>query len=75
MKVATPTPTTPVAQVRSQERVVVERIGVFADDIAFRERRGIYLIRDTVTGVEYIGVSGVGITEIGKHGKNGQDER
>lgn len=60
-------------------RVTVTRIGVFEDNLAYNERRGIYLIKDNQTGQEYVGVSGVGISEIGEHtcGKNctEQDER
>jgi hypothetical protein len=54
--------------VQGNPRVEVSRIGVIRDDIAYQDRRGIYLIKDTVTGQEFIGVSGVGITEIGRHG-------
>ena len=58
--------------------VSVTRIGVFADDLAYDGKRGIYLIRDERTGIEYIGLSGVGISERGSHeqGKQQvQDER
>lgn len=48
-------------------RVQVTRIGVFKDTLAYNQRRGIYLIRDTTTGAEFIGVSGIGITELGSH--------
>lgn len=48
-------------------RVEVTRIGVFADTLAYENRRGVYLIRDKETGAEFIGVSGVGITEVGSH--------
>jgi hypothetical protein len=48
-------------------RIEVTRIGVFRDDLAYNSRRGVYLIRDTKTGAEYLGVSGVGISEIGRH--------
>lgn len=59
-------------------RVKIERIGVFYDDIAYRGTRGIYVITDSTTGKEFIGISGVGITETGSHssGKTRiQDER
>jgi len=48
-------------------RFVVQRVGVIADDLAYGERRGIYVIRDQQTGKEYVGLSGVGIAEIGSH--------
>ncbi len=51
----------------STGRVKVERIGVIGDSVAYQNRRGIYLVTDTKTGTEYIGVSGVGITETGTH--------
>ncbi len=62
----------------SSGRVTIERIGVVADGLAYGERRGIYVITDHKTGSEFIGVSGVGITEVGSHqsGKvHVQDER
>lgn len=56
------------------QRIQITRIGVIEDDLAYHERRGIYIIKDTQTGAEYIGVSGVGISELGSHtekrGKN-----
>ena len=64
------------------QRVEVTRLGVFRDDIAYHETRGVYLIRDKKTGQEFIGVSGVGVAEAGSHyvstGKSGYmraDER
>ncbi len=45
----------------------VTRIAVIVDDLAYDGRRGIYLVRNSVTGQEYVGVSGVGISEIGQH--------
>lgn len=64
--------------VASSSRVTVTRIGVFEDSMAYGDRRGIYIITDTKTGKEYIGVSGIGISELGSH-SNGKvivgDER
>lgn len=64
---------------QNQQRIEVTRIGVFRDDVAYNDRRAVYVIVDHKTGAEYIGVSGVGITETGSHncGKNctRQDER
>jgi hypothetical protein len=48
-------------------RVEVIRLGVFRDTIAYKHKRGIYLIRDKKTGQEFIGVSGVGVAETGSH--------
>ena len=50
-----------------QRRVVVERVDVVADSLAYGKKRGVYVIRDTQTGREFIGVSGVGVAETGKH--------
>lgn len=52
---------------QSGSRISVTRIGVVRDTIAYSNVRGIYLIKDSVTGSEYIGVSGVGISELGRH--------
>jgi hypothetical protein len=48
-------------------RIKVERIGIFADGLAYNDRRGVYLITDTETGREYFGVSGIGIQEVATH--------
>lgn len=56
-----------VTKAENSPRVTVERIGVFRDELAYGERRGVYVIRDAATGKEYIGVSGVGIAETGSH--------
>lgn len=59
-------------------RVTITRIGVFDDSIAYAGQRGIYIITDHKTGKEFIGISGIGISETGEH-KDGktthQDER
>jgi len=59
-------------------RIQVTRIGVIEDTLAYGSLRGIYIIKDTVTGKEYVGISGVGISELGEH-KSGKstfaDER
>ena len=49
------------------ERISVTRVGVFRDDTAYNSRRSVYVIVDQKTGKEYIGVSGVGISETGSH--------
>jgi hypothetical protein len=60
-------------------RFTVVRVAVFEDEIAYGDRRGIYIITDTQTGREFVGVSGVGISETGSHncgkGCTAQDER
>lgn len=53
--------------VATDHRIKVVRIDVIEDWTAYQSRRGIYVITDSKTGKEYIGVSGVGITETGSH--------
>ena len=64
-----PEPDTPMAKVAPQDasRFSIERVGVIRDDLAYNDRRGIYVIIDRKTGCEYVGVSGVGISELGSH--------
>lgn len=57
----------PVNGIESGSRVEITRIGLFKDDLAYENRRGIYLIKDKKTGKEFLGVSGIGITEVGSH--------
>lgn len=67
-----------VQAVQSEGRFRVSRVGVFDDQLAYGGSRGIYVIIDTKTGREYIGVSGIGISELGSHsaGKSSiSDER
>lgn len=59
-------------------RITVERIGVLGDALAYNGRRGIYIITDMKTGKEFIGISGIGVSETGGHrsGKSSvSDER
>ena len=51
----------------SGDRFTVSRVGVFEDEIAYDNIRGIYIIVDTKTGKEFVGVSGIGISEVGSH--------
>ncbi len=51
----------------SDTRIKVDRIGVFADGLAYNHMRGIYIITDTKTGEEFVGISGIGISELGSH--------
>lgn len=50
-----------------ESRVTVTRIGIFEDGLAYGSKRGIYIIQDTKTGQEFVGVSGIGISELGGH--------
>lgn len=62
-----PSPTMPMQLLQTHDRLSIERIGVIEDDLAYSKRRGIYIITDKKTGKEFIGVSGIGISETSKH--------
>lgn len=67
-----PKPDTPLTKVVPQQttttiRFSVERVGVISDDLAYDNRRGIYIITDHATNTQYIGVSGIGISQLGSH--------
>jgi hypothetical protein len=69
----------PVEAGPAASRFEVSLVGTFEDDLAYGNYRGVYLILDTSTGREYVGLSGVGIAETGAHpcGKGciAEDER
>lgn len=52
---------------KSNGRFKVERVGVIYDALAYNEKRGIYVITDTETNQEFVGVSGVGVSELAAH--------
>ena len=62
-----PDPTVHMDTYTGSSRVEVKRIGVIEDDRAYCNRRGIYIIKDKDSGKEFIGVSGIGISELGSH--------
>lgn len=45
----------------------ITRVGVFDDDLAYGKKRGVHIITDTKTGKEYLGISGIGVSEVGSH--------
>lgn len=51
----------------SGNRFKVELVGTFKDRLAYDGRRGVYIITDTQTGQELVGLSGIGISELGSH--------
>jgi hypothetical protein len=51
----------------SNTLIEVKRVGVFDDELAYGGKRGVYRITDKQTGKEFIGISGVGISELGSH--------
>lgn len=67
---------TPIQQ--QSGRFTITRNMTFRDDLAYWNMRGVYVIVDEKTGKEFIGVSGIGIAETGRHqsGKvSHEDER
>jgi len=56
-------------------RVTVEKIGWFEDKSAYKGWRRIYLFTDTATGKQYLGVTGVGVSEAGQHKSGRQTVR
>ena len=56
-----------ITMLEQSERFQVDRVASFEDRLAYEDVRGIYIIRDLQSGKEYVGVSGVGISEIGSH--------
>ena len=59
-------------------RYELKKVQTFYDSDAYGGVRNVYNLIDSETGREYVGISGIGITEIGQHlhGKNNvQDER
>lgn len=53
--------------VPSTGRFQVRRADVFRDDLAYGGKRAIYILIDLKTGREYVGVSGIGLSETGVH--------
>ena len=45
----------------------LEKVQSFNDDDAYGNVRSVYILKDLETGKEYIGVSGIGISERGSH--------
>lgn len=45
-------------------RFDIQRVQVFVDSLAYNDKRG---ISDKETGTTYVGVSGIGISELGRH--------
>lgn len=56
-------------------RFKVRQVQLVEDPLAYGGTRGVYIITDTETGVEYMGVSGIGISEVGSHSVPGKNAR
>jgi hypothetical protein len=66
-------PPKPVSHTLAQSadsRFSVTLAGEFYDNIAYGSKRGIYVLRDSETGRDYVGISGVGIAEISSHSES-----
>lgn len=57
----------PVEAENQPGRFIVSRVQIIRDELAYNNKRGVYTIKDSVTGKEYVGLSGVGIAELGSH--------
>lgn len=53
------------------QRFTVELAGQFPDDLAYKGVRRIYVIRDSHTERTLVGITGVGVTEVGTHTEGG----
>jgi hypothetical protein len=49
------------------DRFEVRLVQRVSDKLAYGQQRGVYLIVDRTTGREFVGVSGVGIADLGVH--------
>lgn len=58
------------APVSATNRVTITLLGTVNDGLAYSGKRGVYLIIDRRTDKEFIGVSGIGISELGSHQDN-----
>jgi hypothetical protein len=56
-------------------KVEVRLVGKFHDDLAYQDERGVYRIIDHETGKQYLGVSGIGIVEVGEHKEGSGDSQ
>ena len=48
-------------------RYDLKKVQTFRDTDAYTHVRNVYVLVDTETGKEYLGISGIGITEMGSH--------
>ncbi|MDK4680789.1 hypothetical protein QDY71_10490 [Kingella negevensis] len=51
--------------IETNQRFAIVRVSVFEDKLAYGNKRGVYVIKDSDTGREFVGISGVGIAELG----------
>jgi len=53
--------------VTHSDRFEIKKVGKFYDDSAYQGSRCIYVLTDKQSGKEYVGISGIGISELGSH--------
>lgn len=56
-----------VASPAQAERFTISKVSTFRDTRAYHDYRDVFLIRDVQTGQEFIGISGVGVSQLGSH--------
>jgi hypothetical protein len=59
-------------------RFQIHKEATFRDELSYHRERAVYILTDTETGKQYVGISGVGISELGDHKQGKQtveDER
>lgn len=54
-------------------RFRVHLVQVLDDPLAYGGRRGVYIIQDKLRETEYVGLSGIGISELGSHSDGESD--
>lgn len=59
------------AVLSKDDRFEISRVQVFKDDLAYDNQRAIYVLKDKQTGKEFVGISGIGISELGQHTEQG----
>jgi hypothetical protein len=59
-------------------RFQIHKEATFRDELSYHRERAVYILTDTETGKQYVGIGGVGISELGDHTQGKQtveDER
>jgi hypothetical protein len=63
---------TDIAAVENSDRFSVTRVSRFYDSDAYSQYRSVFVIKDNISKKEYVGISGIGISETGSH-SDGED--
>lgn len=62
-----PPSATPMRIIDGEARFALVRVTEFSDSFAYNHQRAAYILTDKKTGKDYVGVSGIGIVELGNH--------